>query len=176
MTIRPRAVRPGADEHEAYYSRYVGLAPDGDVVDSMTAQIGEMERRFRSISPVQAGYSSAPGKWTLRRIVGHLTDTERVFAYRATHMSRADAALLPSFDQDAWNPFGSYDTRTMDSILDEWIATRRSTIALADALPDEAWDRRGVASGFTFTVRACLWILPGHVRHHLALLEEDATG
>lgn len=171
MSSRPDR-RPAATEYEAYYSSYIDRTPDGPLVETMTAQIAEVDRTFRGLSPERAGYRYAPGKWTIREVLGHLIDTERVFGYRAVSFSRADPAPLPSFDQALWNPAGRYDERPIGGLVDEWIATRRATIAFAAALPDEAWNRTGIASDFPFTVRAALWILPGHVRYHLAHLAD----
>ncbi len=171
MSVRPDR-RPVPAEHEAYYAAYIDRTPDGPLVETMTAQIDDVDRTFRGLPAARAGYAYAPGKWTIREVLGHLIDTERVFGYRAVSFSRADPAPLPGFDQALWNPAGRYDERPIDGLVDEWIATRRATIAFAAALPAEAWDRAGIASGFSFTVRAALWILPGHVRYHLAHLAE----
>ena len=162
-----RSRRPAAHEYDAYYANYISRAPEGDVVATMTAQIGELETAFRTVPVARAAARYAPGKWTLREVLGHLVDTERVFSYRATAFSRGDGGPLPSYDQAAWNPFGRYDERPIETVLDEWIAVRRASIALADAMPEEAWERTGVASGLMFTVRSLLWILPGHVAYHM---------
>ena len=164
--------RPAPTEHAPYYAGYIGLTPDGNLVKTLTAQIADVEAVFRGMPADRAGYAYAPGKWTLREQLGHLIDTERVFCYRATAFSRADPGQLPGFDQDAWTPLGRYNERDITSVLDEWIAVRRATVAFAAALPDEAWDRTGIASGFPFTVRAAMWIIPGHVNHHFAKIRE----
>lgn len=166
MSARTR--RPEPAEYQPYYNGYVSMAPDGDPVATMMAQIPAVVSRFSGLPNATAGYAYAPGKWTVREVVGHLIDTERVFSYRATAFSRADVAPLPGYDQALWNPYGQYHERPLDRILDEWVATRKATIALADALPDNAWDRTGIASGYLFSVRALIWILPGHVNYHLA--------
>ena len=115
----------------------------------------------------------APGKWTIREIVGHLTDTERVFSYRATAFSRGDPGALPGFDQAAWAPRGAYNTRTLPDLIAEWAVTRDATLALLRNMPRHGLRRSGVASGNPCTVLALLTILPGHVEYHRRLLERD---
>jgi hypothetical protein len=159
--------RPAAEEHHEYYGTYIALVPDGDVIDVMRGQLADVESLLGPVPSARGAWAYAPGKWTLNEVVGHLIDTERVFAYRATAFSRRDPNPLPSFDQDTWVPCGHYSTRTMRSLLDEWADVRRATIALAAHLPDEAWDYIGTASGRPFTTRACIWIVPGHTAYHL---------
>lgn len=170
MTLESRTQRPAPTEHEAYYSHYISLTPDGDLAATLAAQIAKVGASFGSVSPQRETFTYETGKWTIREVLGHLIDTERVFAYRATAFSRGDTNPLPSFDQAAWAPHGNYNARTLSSLLDEWAAVRRATIALVENLPDAAWGNVGTASGFQFTTRAALWILPGHVEYHLAHL------
>lgn len=164
--------RPTSSDHASYYGRYIDRVPAGDLVAILRAQIDQLDGLLRPLTAQQAAFSYAPGKWTIKEVLGHLIDTERVFAYRATAFSRADPAPLPSMEQDAWIPFGRYQERVLSELLDEWIATRRATIALVTGMPEEALSRRGVASDFEFTVLALLAIVPGHVIHHLDVLAE----
>src|SRR6476620_2194115 len=139
--------RPSSADYPEYFGRYISLVPAGDLIEIMTTQIATLRALLEPVGEKGAGYSYAPGKWTVREVVGHLTDTERVFSYRATAFSRGDTQPLPSFDQVAWTPFGQYDSRTLADLLDEWTDTRRSTIALLRWMPDDGLARRGVASG-----------------------------
>lgn len=166
-----RAQRPDATEHDPYYLGYISRTPDGDLVQTLRTQIVDVERVFRHLPEERAAYTYAAGKWTLREVLGHLIDAERVFSYRAAHFSRGDTAPLPSFDQDAWLPAGDYERRPMTDVLDEWVAVRHATVAFAEALPEAGWTRRGVASERPFSVRSALWIIPGHVAYHLEHIE-----
>jgi hypothetical protein len=159
--------RPGADEYAPYYARYISLVPAGDLVFLMTQQIAEVVARLRVVSPATAAYRYAPDKWSVRDVLGHLIDTERVFTYRAIAFARGDTASLPSFDQDVWAAGADADHRLLPDLLDEWVDQRRATIAMARGLPGAALHRTGVASGVTFTVRALLHIPHGHVAYHL---------
>ncbi|MDX1997617.1 MAG: DinB family protein, partial [Thermoanaerobaculia bacterium] len=113
-----------------------------------------------------------PGKWTIKEVLAHLIDTERVFGYRALHFARGDASPLPGFDQDAWSPTTWAAGRSLPSVLGEWQAVRRAFLAFAEGLDPELLDRRGIASGREFSVRAPLFIVVGHVEYHLAHLRE----
>lgn len=160
-------VRPTSADYPDYFGRYISLVPAGDLVEIMTNQIATLRELLEPIGEEGAGYAYAPGKWTIREVIGHLTDTERVFAYRATAFSRGDAQSLPGFDQDAWLPFGKFDERPLVDLLDEFTDTRRSSLALLRGMPEEALNRRGVASGKEISVLACICNLPGHVNYHI---------
>lgn len=168
----PREIidRPRADEYAAYYARYVTKVPEGNLIDILTAQATTLERLLRNLDDARAGFTYAPGKWTVRQVVGHLIDTERVFTYRALSIARADPARLPSFDQDAWEPYGNFNARPLNDLLDEWLSVRDHTLTLVAGLPEDALDRRGIASDLEFTVRALLHIPPGHIAYHLEIL------
>jgi hypothetical protein len=163
----PAGVRPADDECAEYYHRYIARALDGDLRQLLRSQRNAMTHAFMALTDAQSVHRPRPDAWNAREILGHLIDTERVFSARATHFSRGDAAPLPSFDQDAWLPFGSYGERSIESLLDEWSAVRGATTALVDHMPADGWSRRGIASEVAFTTRAALWIIPGHVQYHL---------
>ncbi|MEO5815620.1 MAG: DinB family protein [Gemmatimonadaceae bacterium] len=165
-------IRPAAGDYAEYYSNYIRLVPDGDLLDIMRTQIPTLHALLEPIGDEGAASTYAPGKWTVREVVGHLTDTERVFSYRAISFSRGDPNPLPSFDQAAWNPFGQYNDRSLADLLDEWTDTRRSSLALVRSMPVDALERRGVASGNEINVLSCICILAGHVNYHLGHLRE----
>ncbi len=162
--------RPAPDEYAPYYSRYISLTPDGDLAVTMRNQIAEIRATFGSLTEARAGFAYAPGKWTIKEILGHLIDTERVFCYRAISISRGDPAPLPSYDQDVWVRSGRYSERPIASLVDEWIAVRLATIAFVEGAPDDAPPRRGVASDNVASAQALLYILPGHVNYHFQTL------
>lgn len=163
--------RPGPADYGEYYTRYTSCVPAGDLVEIMNDQISTLRDRLEPLGEAEAGFAYAPGKWTLREVIGHLTDTERVFSYRATAFSRGDDQPLPGFDQALWNPYGEYDAHSLADVLGEWISTRAATVALLRSMPAAALQRRGVASGKEITVLACLCIIAGHVHYHIDQLQ-----
>ncbi|HEX5831177.1 MAG TPA: DinB family protein [Gemmatimonadaceae bacterium] len=168
----PSAVRPGADEYLAYYARYIDRVPDGDILAHLEGQIEDVRARLGTFSEERAGFRYAPGKWSVREVVGHMIDVERVMAHRALRFARADVTPLPGFDENAWIAPAGFDARALASLLDEAAAVRAATLALFRNLPEEAWSRGGEANGAHVTVRALAWIIAGHERHHLTLIEE----
>ena len=169
---KERSTAPAAAEYPEYFARYIGRVPPGDVVATIRDQLAETLTLLRGLDPSQTTKGYAPGKWSIRDIVLHMADTERVMGYRALHMARADATPLPSFDENAWTPMAGANARPMDSLLAELEATRRATVAMLDGLPPEAWARVGTASGKSVSVRALAWIIAGHERHHVAVIRE----
>jgi hypothetical protein len=163
--------RPRATDHAPYYSRYIDLVPAGNLVAIMSNQVSLLCGSLRSLADDVAGRSYAPGKWTIKEVVGHLIDTERVFSYRAAAFSRSDPASLPSFDQTLWIRNGAYQQRALDDILSEWSAARAASVSLLACMPEEGLNRIGVASGVSFTALSAITVLPGHVIYHLQQLE-----
>ena len=164
---------PERAETAEYYHRYIDQVPAGDIRDVLERQLGEASSMLEAISEQQSLHRYAPGKWSIREVVAHINDTERLFTFRAFWFARALGEPLPSFDQDIAASHAGADDRTWRSHLDEFRAVRAATIALFRNLPAEAWTRRGVASGNPFTVRALAYIAAGHVAHHLRLLREQ---
>lgn len=158
--------RPSTDEYAPYYERYISRVPAGDLVTQLATQGTNFATVFRAIPESRAGFRYAPGKWSLREVVGHLIDTERVFTFRAISFARGDQNPLPSFDQDAWIPPAQFDDRTLHDLVDEWASVRAATVAMVRGLPEDALARRGTASGVSFTVLALLHIPPGHLTVH----------
>ena len=168
--------RPADDEYAEYYRRYVSLVPDGNIVDLLRRQIEETASVLQSAGPAREVHRYAPGKWSLREVVGHMIDTERVFAYRALSMARGDAGPLPGMDQDVWTPHSGAHSRHMEDLVEEARAIRHANVLLFGSLDAEAGVRTGVASGNSFTVRAFPWIIAGHELHHLKRIREDYLG
>lgn len=164
--------RPKADEHVEYYSRYISQVPDGDLIATLRDQIMETVGMLRGLSPEKADYAYAPGKWTIKEVIGHLSDAERVFQYRALTFARAPGTALPGFDENAWVPAGNFGTRTLEDLLEEFQVVRAASVQLARHLDEETLTRRGSANGNDISVRALLYIIAGHERHHAALFRE----
>jgi hypothetical protein len=164
--------RPAADEHDPYYAPYIARVPEGDIIEILAAQIGETQRLLAGISERQALHRYAPGKWSVKEVIGHLADGERIFAYRALRAARADQTPLPGFDENTYVPAGRFDTRPLSSLLDELSAARQSTVALLRGIDDEASRRRVSANDRPISVRALAYVIAGHERHHVAILKE----
>jgi hypothetical protein len=165
--------RPAAGDYGDYYGKYMKLVPAGDLVEILRAQIGELGAILKPVTGAREGFAYAEGKWTIREVVGHLTDTERVFAFRATAFSRGDAQPLPSFDQDKWTPYGQYDKRPLKDVFAEWMDARNASISLLRGIPESGLSLRGVASGNPLTALAALVMLAGHVQYHIDHLKSD---
>jgi uncharacterized damage-inducible protein DinB len=164
--------RPGADEYFEYYGRYIALVPDGDVRELLRAQLFETVALLEGVAEARAEKAYGAGKWTLKEVVLHMSDTERVFAYRMLRIARGDTTPLPGFEQDEWVPHSCANARSMSSLVLEFAAVRGATLALMDALPPEAWARTGTASGHAISARALAYIAAGHERHHVAIIRE----
>jgi uncharacterized damage-inducible protein DinB len=162
--------RPAAGEFAALYGGYIGKVPDGDIVAILATQIDDTLALLRELSDEQARTAYGPGKWSIKEVVGHVADAERVFAYRVLRIARGDATPLPGFDENAYVPAGSFDDRPLASLLAELAAVRRATVALLAGLPADAWRRAGTASGTAVTVRAAAWMTAGHELHHRDIL------
>lgn len=164
--------RPGTGEYAPFYAGYVAGVPDGDLIALLEQQAEETAGLLGAISEEKSHHRYAPGKWTIREVLGHIIDGERVFTYRALTFARGDAGPLPSFDENAWAASSNADRRTMKQLLAEYRAVRAATVALFRGFGDEEFARSGVASKNPVTVRALAYIVAGHERHHLKILRE----
>ena len=164
--------RPDRSEAADYYFRYIDVVPDGDIRETLLLQREEMRGLFRGVSAAQHGFRYDAGKWTLREVVGHLSDTERMCVARAMWFARGLEGEMPSFDQHIAIAAGQFESRSWGSLVDELDSVRGATLSLFADLPDAAWDRRGIASGNPFTVRALAWLAAGHVTHHLKIVRD----
>jgi uncharacterized damage-inducible protein DinB len=164
--------RPERSEFAEYYSTYVDKVPDGDIRQILESQSADVPRLLEAIPESQADYRYAAGKWSIREVLAHLNDCERLFVFRAFWFARGFAGPLPSFDQNLAMTGAAADSRSWANHIEEFRAVRAATLTLFRNLPTEAWDRRGVASDNPVTVRALAYITAGHVAHHVALLNE----
>ena len=173
--------RPDPGEYTNYYDKYVALVPAGDIIALLTVQLDDTVALLRDLSEEQALHAYAPGKWTIKEVIGHVMDAERVFMHRAMRFGRGDETPLPSFDENTYTPAGEFNARPLASLISELTTVRRATVALLAGLPAKAWERRGTASGFPVSVRGLAWIAAGHELHHRQILMQrylatSATG
>ena len=166
------ATAPDRTEAAAYYFTYIDQVGEGDIREILKAQLPATLAVFGGIGEKQSLHRYAPDKWTIRQVIGHLNDTERMFVFRALWFARGFDTPLPSFDQNVAVATSDADGRSLASHLDEFRGVRAATIAFFDSLPAEAWMRRGIASDNPFSVRALAYIAAGHVSHHLKVLRE----
>jgi hypothetical protein len=162
--------RPDKSEYPAYTEGYVSKVPDGDIVGTLSQQLDETLGLIRSIPESRGGHRYAEGKWSIKEVLGHVIDSERVFAYRALRFARGDAVPLAGFEQDDYVRAGSFDKRSLSDLADEYANVRRATISLLANLDEAAWNRRGIANNNVASVRGLAFIIAGHERHHVEAL------
>lgn len=166
------ASAPDRTEAADYYFKYIEQVPAGDIVEILAAQSTETLTFLDTISEEQSLHRYAPDKWSVREVLNHLNDAERLFVSRAFWFARGFDSPLPSFDQDVAVAASAADKRPWRSHVDEFRAVRAATLTFFQGLPADAWTRRGLASGYPFTVRALAYISAGHVAHHLRIVRE----
>ena len=164
--------RPFVSEYDPYYEPYVNAVPDGDVIDILVRECAKTVDYFESIPLEKAHYRYEADKWSVCEVMGHMVDTERIFAYRALSIARGDQSALPGMDQDQFMLGAGFNERGMASISREFQFLRSSSIELFQSFPSDVLDRKGVASGLEFSVRAFIYITAGHAIHHLGVLRE----
>jgi hypothetical protein len=164
---------PGPDEYGTFYAGYIAHVPAGaDILDLLARQRASTLARFAAVPEARGAHRYAPGKWSVREVVVHLSDVERVMAYRALRIARGDTTPLPGFDENAYAPLSNAEAHPLGALAEEWGDVRRATLSFFRHLAPEAWTRRGTASGAPVTVRALAWVIAGHERHHLGTLAE----
>jgi len=166
------ATRPATTEYAPYYERYVGLVPTGDIVQTLSTQLEETLAALNAISEAQAGYRYAPGKWSIKEVIGHIIDSERIFAYRALCFARNDSRPIAGFEQDDYMKNSDFDARTLADLAAEFEHVRRGNVMLFRSLSDAAWNRVGIASDAEVSVHALGYMIAGHERHHMNILKE----
>lgn len=169
----PRNDRPTADEYRAYFTKYITLVEDGELPAILTAQSARFQPFYEGISEEQSLTRYAAEKWSLRQMLGHVIDTERMFTFRAFAFSRSEPSPLFSFEQDSYVKAVDFDARSWRSLVDEFAIVRAATIALFSGMTPELLQRRGIASEATLSVRAAGYIIAGHETHHVRAMRED---
>jgi DinB superfamily len=164
--------RPAANEFAPYYSTYVDLISSEDVLSALEAQLDTTHGVLSGISEEQSLHRYAADKWSMRQLLNHVTDTERVFLYRALWFVRGFDTALPGFDQNVAVPTAAAEQFSWASHVEDFRAVRTATLTFFRNLPGEAWSRSGVASGNPVPVRALAYITAGHAAHHIAVLQE----
>lgn len=164
--------RPDPSEFNPYYTKYIALVPEGDVLDVLTASGAETAGLLRGLPEERASHRYAPDKWTVKQVLSHITDTERAFAFRAFWFARRGPGELGSVDAEPFVAESFANDRSIDSLVDEFEAMRADTVAMLRSLAPETWTRIGRAAGNTVSVRALPFLIAGHEMHHRGLLRE----
>ena len=164
--------RPDATEFAPYYARYIDRVPDGSILDILASQRDETLAFLRSIPEERGEHRYAPGKWSIKEVVGHVIDGERIFAYRALRFARKDQTPLASFEENDYVPAGNFGARTLRDLADEFQAVREGTIRLLRPMDEATLSLRGTAADQPVSVRGIAYIIAGHELHHRAILRE----
>lgn len=164
--------RPAADEYGPGTASYVGVVPDGDLLSILERGSASFAKRARAVPAERETYRYGPDKWTIREVVGHCIDAERVVTLRALWFARSAPTSLPGFEEDDWARASNAGDRPLRELVEEWEAVRRATLFLFRSLDAEAIDRRGIANGVNYTVRGLAWVVAGHGIHHEKVLEQ----
>jgi hypothetical protein len=168
----PRIPLPGADEYAPWYARYIAQLNADDALIALETQAVSTAKLLAATPESLAGHRYAPEKWSVREVVGHMSDGERVFAYRALRIGRGDATPLPGFDENLYVPEGRFERRTLADVAAEFAAVRAATLALFRSFDEAALVRRGAANDQPVSARALAAIIAGHELHHVQLLRE----
>jgi hypothetical protein len=173
MTAVLSIPRPALGDYAQGVGGYIQAAPDlADAMKLLTMQRDTVRQRLGGVPAAKASFRYADGKWSVREVVGHMSDAERVFQYRMMRIGRGDETPLSGFEENNYVPAGQFESRAMEDVLEEWVAVRNATIALVRGLPPAAWKRAGTANGKRVTTAALAYITYGHVEHHLRLFTE----
>lgn len=165
-------LRPVKNEYDPYYERYISLVSEEDILIALDQQLSETLILLRGASEQHGSFRYETNKWSVKEVLGHLIDTERIMSYRALCIARADRTSLPGFEQDDYVKNGNFDSRSVSSLAREFEQVRRATISLFRNLDPQAWERRGKANNVEITVRALAYIIAGHELHHKAILKD----
>lgn len=167
--------RPDSTEYAEYYKNYIARVPDGPLTDFLTQQARQYRQLLSGISDQDASAPTAPGKWSIKEILGHVCDAERVMAYRALRFARGDQKELHGFEQDDYVREAASNSRSLEDLLEEFESVRQATVALLKSLPPGTDTRTGRANGNRVTVRGVAYIVAGHAQHHYDLLKAGSS-
>jgi uncharacterized damage-inducible protein DinB len=172
MSIHQYSQRPTSEEYFEYYEKYISLVPDGDIIQSAGTQLESVTKILSGISEGDSTVLHAPYTWTIRQVLGHIIDVERIFADRLHRISSGDPQPQLGMDQDLYVNGQDFSSPLLSSLAEEWHALRRANVLLIARMRPEAWAIQGNASGYPVTARALAWMLVGHVTHHMKIVRK----
>jgi hypothetical protein len=165
-------MRPMPDEYAPSHAGYAALVPEEDILGAIESQSSDTQKLLASLDESKAAFRYAESKWSVKQVIGHVVDTERVLAYRLLAIARGEEQPLPGFDENLYVENAAFDAWKLGDLSEHYALVRRSTIVLLRNLPAEAWSRRGVANTATVSVRGLAYVIAGHERHHVGVLRE----
>ncbi|MBL9140583.1 MAG: DinB family protein [Phycisphaerae bacterium] len=168
--VEASSIRPEHGEYSEYFEHYLALVPETELLGALYEECERTLALLRPLPEEQGEMRHPPYTWTVRQVVGHIVDTERIFAYRALRIARGDSTPLAGFEENSFAQVAERDGVRLPALLDDYEACRIATIAMLRALPDAAWRRRGIANNHAVSVRAIAWVILGHERHHTRIL------
>ena len=171
-TLAVSITRPDRSEYDPYYERYISLVKTGDMVATLQKQAQETRDLLSKVSAEKAEFRYAPGKWSVKEVLGHVNDTERIMGYRVLRIARGDGTPIEGFEQDDYIAGGKFSRRIMDDLLEEFMAIRNATVQLIRHLDAESSERRGTANNKEISARAIVYVIAGHELHHRGILQE----
>jgi hypothetical protein len=164
--------RPEQSEYDPYYERYISLVIEDDILDTLASQPTKLGDLFKAVPEDRGEFRYAEGKWSLKEVLGHLIDGERMFAYRLLRISRADETPIEGFEQDGYIEHAHSNRRSFGDLLEEFSLLRRANMLYVNNMADDAWTRVGTANNVKISARALIYIMAGHIEHHLGILRE----
>lgn len=165
-------IKPSVGEYPSYFKSYIDQVPEGNLLEILISQIEETTAFLSTLEESQWNYRYAPGKWTLKEMLGHISDTERIMSYRLLRISRGDQTPLSGYDEDEYVKGASFQNHSIVELLEEFKAVRHSTYTLIRGLNEDSWGRKGVANDREISVRAIAYIIAGHELHHVRIIKE----
>ena len=165
-------MKPKPGDYNPFYNGYISLIGDGDIIEVLEEQRKTSKKFLKSFTEKQGNYSYADGKWTVKEVLGHVIDTEKIMAYRALAIARGEKQSLPGFEQDEYVAESNFNNRSLDDLINEFLTARESNIILFKSFDEEIFNRRGIASESEVTVLALIYIIAGHEKHHMKILSE----
>jgi hypothetical protein len=168
--------RPKPEDSPPYYHKYIDAVPEADLISALENEMHDAAELMDSIPAAKENFAYAEGKWTLKQVISHVVDTERIFNYRALRISRFDTTPLSGFDENKYAPRANAENRSLSDLKEEFIAVRRSTILFFRSLTPEMLEAKGSANNYTMTPKAIGWMIPGHSRHHFNIITERYLG
>jgi uncharacterized damage-inducible protein DinB len=163
---------PSTYEYADYYASYVKLVPQGDIIEILRDQMKETVALLSTLTEPESEYRYATGKWSIKEVIGHITDTERIMSYRLLSIARGERASLPGYDENEYAAVANFDKQSLKDLLDHFACVRQSTIHLIKTLSDESLSRRGTANNSAVTAKALITIMAGHELHHRKIIQE----
>ncbi|WP_433946193.1 DinB family protein [Paenibacillus sp. SN-8-1] len=164
--------RPSQNEYSSYYESYIQELPEGEILAYLESQIKQFVEQLKHIPEEKASFRYAEGKWSIKEVLGHINDTERIMSYRLLRIARGDDTPLAGFNESDYVAYAGSERLSIDDLLTEFSAIRTATLELAKRLDDEAWQRVGSANGAPVSARAVIYVIAGHAAHHLKLIRE----